>query len=204
MKKRIGIIIVALTGFGAILFFVLGKETLVFDTVIRQWFYSLRSEPLTAVLKVITYMGNWQSISLLCLILLIFKSTRVNFGVPVSIVAIFVTIFNKLIKYVVQRPRPDVSLHLIEQGGFSFTSGHSITSMAVFGILIFLVRKYVTSKKKANILTAVLIIPLIFIGLSRIYMGVHYPTDVLAGWCLGITVVMVASMAIDQREKSKL
>lgn len=95
---------------------------------------------------------------------------------------------NKLIKTAVQRPRPDDVVHLISEGGFSFPSGHSITSMFVFGLLIFLVRSNVRNKTAANVLTAVLSIPMILIGLSRIYLGVHYPTDVLAGWCLGIAV----------------
>ena len=63
--------------------------------------------------------------------------------------------------------------------------------MVVFGLLIYLVRKYTEDKKKANILTVLLAVPLIFIGLSRIYMGVHFPTDVLAGWCLGLAILMV-------------
>ena len=80
---------------------------------------------------------------------------------------------------------------MIDEGGYSFTSGHSITSMVVFGLLIFLVRKYVPDKKTANIFTVFLAIQWIFIGLSRIYMGVHYPTDVLGGWLLGAGILMV-------------
>lgn len=177
--------------FAVILYFVVSGDELAFDTVIREWVYSIRSDALTPVLKVITYMGNWQSITALCIILLIIPKTRIRYGIPVSSGAAFVTVFNKILKSIVQRPRPDQSLHLIKQGGYSFASGHSITSMVVFGLLIWLVRKYVKDKKKANIITVILAVPLVFIGLSRIYMGVHYPTDVLAGWCLGMAALMV-------------
>jgi undecaprenyl-diphosphatase len=62
-------------------------------------------------------------------------------------------------------------------------------------MLIYLVRKYVKNKKTANILTVILTIPAVTIGLSRIYLGVHFPTDVLAGWCLGIiTIVVIISI----------
>lgn len=162
-----------------------------FDDPVREWIYSIRTPGLTAVLKVITYLGNWQTITLLCIALLLFPKTRLRYGVPVSAGAIFVTAFNKLVKHIFERPRPEESLHLIAEGGYSFTSGHSITSMVVFGLLIYLVRKYVRNRKAANLLTVVLAIPWIFIGLSRIYMGVHYPSDVLAGWALGAVVLMV-------------
>lgn len=186
--------ILALTGvsavllFAALLFCVLADHTSGFDDPVRSFFYDLRCDALTPAVKAVTYMGNWQSITALCIALLLIKPTRITYGIPVSAGAIFVTVLNKLIKTAVQRPRPDDVVHLISEGGFSFPSGHSITSMFVFGLLIFLVRSNVRNKTAANVLTAVLSIPMILIGLSRIYLGVHYPTDVLAGWCLGIAV----------------
>lgn len=186
--------ILALTGvsavllFAALLFCVLADHTSGFDDPVRSFFYNLRCDALTPAVKAVTYMGNWQSITALCIALLLIKPTRITYGIPVSAGAIFVTVLNKLIKTAVQRPRPDDVVHLISEGGFSFPSGHSITSMFVFGLLIFLVRSNVRNKTAANVLTAVLSIPMILIGLSRIYLGVHYPTDVLAGWCLGIAV----------------
>ena len=191
MKKKRGVIFAA----GLVLFVLLTILMVTgnlqwFDDPIREWVYSIRNPALTEVLKVITYMGNWQTITLLCIVLLLFRKTRLRYGVPVSAGAIFVTIFNRIIKLIFKRPRPEESLHLIEEGGYSFTSGHSITSMVVFGLLIYLVRKYVKNRKAANILTAALAVPWIFIGLSRIYMGVHFPSDVLAGWALGAAVLV--------------
>lgn len=208
MKKKRGVIFAA----GLVLFVLLAILMVTgnlqwFDDPIREWVYSIRNPALTEVLKVITYMGNWQTITLLCIVLLLFRKTRLRYGVPVSAGAIFVTIFNRIIKLIFKRPRPEESLHLIEEGGYSFTSGHSITSMVVFGLLIYLVRKYVRNRKAANILTAALAVPWIFIGLSRIYMGVHFPSDVLAGWALG-AVVLVGIIVIvekcDARRKQKI
>lgn len=169
-----------------------------FDDSVRFFFYDMRSEWLTWAAKIITYMGNWHSIVILCIILLIIKPLRMTYGVPVSLGAVFVTLMNKIIKTAVQRPRPDEIFRLIDEGGFSFSSGHSITSMFVFGMLIYLVRNNVKKGMTANILTVILFIPTIFIGLSRIYLGVHYPTDVLAGWCLGIAVIMFAIEIIER------
>lgn len=197
-KTRLFIGLAGVAAFFAILFFVTSGRAQVFDDSVRFFFYDMRANWLTPVVKGITYVGNWQSIVILCLILLIIKPTRITYGIPVSAGAIFVTILNKIIKNIVERPRPDEIFRLIEEGGFSFSSGHSITSMFVFGMLIYLVRTNVKNPVTANILTVILLIPTIFIGLSRIYLGVHYPTDVLAGWCLGISV-MVAAMAIVEK-----
>lgn len=191
IKAQLIIGIAGVAGFGILLFFVLTSHAASFDDPVRSFFYDLRCEWLTSVMKVITYMGNWQAIVILCLILLILPPTRTTYGVPVASGAIFVTVLNKMIKNIVQRPRPDDILHLVREGGFSFSSGHSITSMFVYGILIYLIRANVQNRTLANILTALLCIPLIGVGISRIYLGVHYPTDVLAGWCLGITVIVL-------------
>lgn len=169
------------------------------DDPVRNFMYSLRNDGLTVVMKVITYMGNWQTITALCIVLILIKSTRFTYGIPVSVGAILVTVLNKIIKSVVQRPRPDDVLFLIEQGGWSFPSGHSITSMCVFAMLIYLIRVNVKNRGLANTLTVLLIIPMIFIGISRIYLGVHYPTDVLAGWCLGLSAAIV--LLIPQRTR---
>lgn len=170
-----------------------------FDDPVREFIYGLRSDTLTGIMKIITYMGNWQTVTLLCIVLLAIKKTRCTYGIPVAAGAIFVTILNKIIKSIVARPRPDVSLHLIEQGGMSFPSGHAITSMFVYGMLIYLLfagLQDMQSRQSAVhiILMILLAIPMIFVGVSRVYLGVHYPTDVLAGWCLAGVIIVGESI----------
>lgn len=200
-KKALIIGAVGIAGFCVIFYAVLTGNALGFDNVVRNFFYDIRNDFLTVGVKVLTYLGNWQTVVILCLVLLMVKRTRVTYGVPVSIGAIFVTLLNKGIKNIVQRPRPDDVVHLINQGGFSFTSGHSITSMFVYGMLIYLVRTNVNNKTAANILTAVLAVPMLLIGPSRVYLGVHFPTDVLGGWCLGITVIAAMAAALTTMKK---
>lgn len=189
-RKKFWIMTGSLLGFLIILYFVLTRDSLILDTCITTAVYEIRTDFLTVLLKMITYLGNWQSIVILCLVLLIIRKTRKQFGIPVTASALTVTLLNKVIKIMVQRPRPDITYHLIKQGGYSFPSGHSITSLAVFGMLVYLIQKYVTDRKRANALTIVCSIPMIFIGISRIYLGVHYPSDVLGGWFLGMAVLM--------------
>lgn len=194
VKFKLSAGIAAAAVFVAVTAAVVTSKAWIFDDPVRFFIYDLRSDWFTPAVKVITYMGNWQSITMLCIILLFFRQTRITYGLPVSAGAVCVTILNKIIKSVVERPRPDDILHLIDAGGFSFPSGHSITSMFIFAMLIYLVRTNMNNRRAADVFTIVLAIPMICIGLSRIYLGVHYPTDVLAGWCLGIIMFLIISM----------
>ncbi|MEG0829512.1 MAG: phosphatase PAP2 family protein [Anaerovoracaceae bacterium] len=203
-KTRLMIIVGCMLVFGVIAYFVATRDVLFFDTVIREWFYSLRNDVATGIMKPLTFTGNWQFIVCICLLLLIIPMTRKNYGIPVAMAAVFISLFNKGIKYIFQRPRPDEAVHLIEESGFSFTSGHAITSMLVYGLLIYLIRRQMVNKTLANVLTVVLCVPLIGIGLSRIYLGVHFPTDVFGGWVLGLATLMGAIMLIENKGETKL
>lgn len=217
-NKRIITGTCALITFIIIAYFVSTGEQLAFDTVIRESFYSIRSDFLNTIIIGITYIGNTETIIALCLILLLIPRTRKNYGLPVSLAAIASSLLNNIMKATFQRPRPDEALHLIEQGGWSFPSGHSITSLVVFGLLIWLIRRRTPNldskssgtaaienqrkRKITNVLTILLLIPCFGIGLSRIYVGVHYPTDVLGGWMLGTIILMIAMEVIEKNTKN--
>ena len=171
-----------------------------FDDPVREFFYGLRGPALTKVAIVITNSANALFIIALCIVLLIVPRTRKTFGIPLSIGALGVTIINKIIKNIVMRPRPEVE-HLVTEHGYSFTSGHSITSMFFYGMAIWLVWRYVKSKTVRWILTVLLAIPMLLVGPTRVYLGVHYPTDVLGGWCLGLAAIAVAIEIIHKVEE---
>lgn len=215
-NKRWIAAISALIAFIIITYFVSTGKQLAFDTVIRECFYSLRSQYLNSLIIALTYLGNTKTIIVICLVLLILPRTRMHYGIPVSAAAITASSFNYFLKHIFNRPRPDIGYHIIEQGGWSFPSGHSITSLVVFGLLIWLIHHANTGAsvpidkrrcKQNNVLTVLLLIPCFGIGLSRIYVGVHYPTDVLGGWMLGIIVIILTITiieALEQRNKKQL
>ena len=185
------IIFTVLVCFASLLCMMLAGNISWLDDPVRNAFYGIRTDWLTPIVKIITYMANWETVTVICLALLIYKKTSVSYGIPAAAGALFISLFNKILKAAVQRPRPDDVLHLVSEGGYSFPSGHSITSMFFYGMLIYLVRTHAKSRKQADILSAVLAVPMILVGPSRIYLGVHYPSDVLAGWCLAITFLMI-------------
>lgn len=90
------------------------------------------------------------------------------------------------IKIIIARPRPPIEMRLIEVKHYSFPSGHSIMSMVLYGLLIYFVYKYVKNRILKIALISILSILIIAIGFSRVWLGVHFPTDVIGGFALGI------------------
>ena len=182
--------IAALVAFAVLLVCVVKDCTAGFDDPVRAWFYSLRGPAITGVAIVITTLANKYVIIGLCLLLLILPQTRMTFGIPLSVGALVTMLMNSLIKHLVERPRPEV-VHLVTEHGFSFPSGHSITSMFFYGLAIWLVWRYVDNQTAKWILTVLLAIPMFLVGPTRIYLGVHFPTDVLGAWCLGFAAIVL-------------
>lgn len=182
--------------FAIISYFVMTRDTMAFDTVVCEFIYGLRSEHLTAFLTGITYLGNWQTITLICILFLLIPRARLPYGVPLSAAALAASVIQKALKVSFHRARPDLALHLIDQGGYSFPSGHSFSVLIFYGMLIFLCRRNMKSKAAANLITVLLSCLIPLIGFSRIYLGVHYPTDVLGGWSIGLCVLMITISCI--------
>lgn len=161
-----------------------------FDDAVRYRVYSMRSDKLTAFWKFITHSGDRYVVILLGVILLLKKSLREKYGVKFAIAALSSTALYQIMKYIFQRPRPDLTLRLIEQGGYSFPSGHSMNCLVSYGILIYLLLRYCENRRLAKLLSFGLGLLTILIGFSRVYVGVHYPTDIIGGWSLGIAVLV--------------
>jgi len=104
-------------------------------------------------------------------------------------------------KHLVLRARPDEVFHLVTQGGYSFPSGHSVTSIVFYGLLLYLIQKHCQNRKLKTALSWVCGILAIAIGPSRVYVGVHWPTDVLAGWCIGGGVLLIAILILQKLER---
>ena len=193
----------ALICFGFIASQIVENPVISFDETIRYWVYENRSPLLSSIFIPITYMGNWQTITVLAAILLAMPGTRRNMGLPFAVVSLSSTVVYKVVKGIFERPRPELEVRLIPQGGFSFPSGHSMNCIVCFGILIYLIRRYCKNRKIANILTVLLTLLIIGIGTSRVYVGVHFPTDVLGGWSLGLAFLMGAILILEKTRGEK-
>lgn len=188
----------ALIFFGFIASQIVQNPVISFDETLRYWVYEQRSPLLSAIFIPITYMGNWQTITVLAAILLAIPKTRGDIGLPFAVISLSSTVVYKVVKGIFERPRPELDVRLIPQGGFSFPSGHSMNCIVCFGILIYLIRRYCPNCRIANILTVLLAILIIGIGTSRVYVGVHFPTDVLGGWSLGLAFLMGSILILEK------
>ena len=171
-----------------------------FDQSVDQFAYSTRSALTKGIWIPLTNLANWRVIVGAIAVLLLIPGTRRKFGVPLCVTSLLTLALYKILKTVFARPRPDASLWLVSEHGFSFPSGHSLNGLVFYGLLIVLVRRYCTSRRAANTITLILALVLLAIGWSRIFLGVHYASDVLAGYSAGIVCVSAASIVIDKRK----
>ena len=95
-----------------------------------------------------------------------------------------------LVKVIVERARPDSAEALATAGGYAFPSGHSATAVALYGALALIVARHGDARVRRAAIAAAVALS-VLVGVTRVYLGVHYPTDVLAGWLLGGAVLAV-------------
>ena len=172
-------------------------EPLPLDLAVQKAFFSLRSQILNPIVILITHLSDTVTIIAFCAILLVMPN-RKQYGVPLSLAALGGLAFYKPMKHIFLRARPDTALHLVTQGGYSFPSGHSVTSAIFYGLLIYLLNRHCKNEKLKKILGAGCGFLALAIGPSRIYVGVHWPTDVLAGWCIGGAVLLVSICILER------
>ena len=101
-------------------------------------------------------------------------------------------------KHLFLRARPDEAIHLVEQGGYSFPSGHSVSSVIVYGLLLYLIRTHCKNEKLKTALSAVCTCLMLLIGPSRLYVGVHWATDVLCGMLIGAAILAIAISILER------
>lgn len=176
----------------------------IFDNAINEWILNIRNPNLTNILTIITNFGGLISVFYISLILtmtmFIFKKRE--YGIGISLNVLFSSLIYIVLKNIFQRPRPPIEERIIEETGYSFPSGHSTNNMAFYGFIIYLIYKNIENKVLKNILITMLSILIILIGFSRIYLRVHYASDVIAGFCLGIIcVILFVSIIYKKIEK---
>ena len=191
------ILFICLIGFLALAEDVFNKEIMNGDIVgynIVSKF--LISDFTTPIAKFITNFGGAIFLIVLTIALFILiKNKKIGFSVFSNLVII--TVLNQLLKRILQRPRP-TEFRIIEETGYSFPSGHSMVSMAFYGYLIYLIYKYVKNKYVKWISIGVLSLLICSIGISRIYLGVHYTSDVLGGFLISISYLIIYIGAVNK------
>ena len=184
------ILFICIIIFFAILEDIFEYEKLTMDVIIYEIIVlKLRTNVLTNIMSVITNLGGAYVLILITILsFVVIKNKRI--GILISTNLVVITILNLVLKSIIQRPRPE-GYRLIMESGYSFPSGHSMVSMAFYGLIIYLIWKKMRYKPLKYILCTLLSLLVILIGISRIYLGVHYASDVVGGFIISIAYLIV-------------
>jgi undecaprenyl-diphosphatase len=194
-KSKLIILISSLILFIAIAIMISCGKISWFDDPIYNFIISFKSDGMTKFMTTITKAANTKTIIILCIAALTSLIKKYKGSLFLLANVILSTILNVGTKYIFCRARPD-HLRLITQGGYSFPSGHAMASVSFYGFLIFLVLNSNLKKSEKIIISTILSILIILIGISRIYVGVHYPSDILGGWLISLSLLMVTTYLI--------
>lgn len=191
------ILFICLIGFLALAEDVFHKEIMKGDIIGYKIISTfLISDFTTPIAKFITNFGGAIFLIILTITLFILIKNK-KIGLSIILNLIVITGLNQILKYILQRPRP-TEYRLIEETGFSFPSGHSMVSMAFYGYLIYLIYKYVKNKDLKWISIVLLSILICSIGISRIYLGVHYTSDVLGGFLISLSYLILYTLIVNR------
>ena len=166
------------------------KETIFIDLFIYKLIVlSMRNDILTIIFKIITNLGGAYCLIIIAILCAIFiKNKKIAFAIPINL--ILSTMLNLGLKNIVERPRP-IGYRLIDETGYSFPSGHSMISAAFYGLIIYFIWKNVKNTKLKYISCVLLALVIGLIGISRIYLGVHYASDVIGGFSISVVYLII-------------
>lgn len=169
---------------------VMDSDIMMFDA---KWyrFISLHliSDVMTPIAKFVTNFGGaYWLIGFSLFLFVIIKNRKI--GISILLNLSIATLTNYTLKQILQRPRP-TEFRIIDESGYSLPSGHSMVSMAFYGYLIYLIYKNIKNKYIRMSSIIFLSILILSIGISRIYLGVHYTSDVIAGFLVAISYLII-------------
>lgn len=163
----------------------LNENVLLIDSSLTSFIYGFRSPPATTVMMYFTFLGSSIALSVLSLITILYIGTIRKKDVVIYLVIFYSgVILNLILKYIYQRPRPN-DLPLIHENTFSFPSGHAMNSFVFFAAFSYFIFRETGNTKVTFAISIISVIVIGFIGLSRVYLGVHYPSDVVGGYVAG-------------------
>jgi undecaprenyl-diphosphatase len=186
--------------FFRVAFDIIGRESLLgWDLGILDYFRGHRNPVRDEVMLFFTTLGNWQVVSwgMICVVLFLSMRKQWRRIAAILVSAIGGSAFVMIMKAVVQRPRPPLALALTQARNFSFPSGHSFVAFSFYGLLAY----FLFRSLRGSVLRTLALLAgagvMIGIGASRAYLGVHWPSDVLASFASGAAWLTVLITALE-------
>ncbi|NTS40060.1 MAG: phosphatase PAP2 family protein [Chitinophagaceae bacterium] len=203
MLLIIVLFLVSLLSFAFLIRRVIVLQNTGFDESVFRFLRSYVTETNNKIMLALTFMGTHNflipaNLLLIAYFLFIRKHRWYSIKVPAIALTSLGLMFG--LKYLFGRPRPDVPL-LFEAEGLSFPSGHALFSVTFYGLLVYLVYKGIENRSLRWALIIFLVVLMILIGFSRVYLRVHYATDVIAGFCVGFMWLAFAIWLLNRMER---
>lgn len=171
-------------------------QTIRFDSSVRDHIHQFASPTLTTVMQTASFLGSTLFLIFLGIIIVIifFLLKRPRASVIFIITTVGSSILLAALKFAFKRARPEPFFNTLLPASYSFPSGHSLASFCFYGALAAIIVARVEKLWLKIIIWSLAIILIALIGISRIYLGVHYPSDVLAGYAVGFIWVMTIAI----------
>lgn len=183
---------------------VLEKETYSFDTSVLLAIRRIHTTLLDQAMMGITFIGDPSVLLVICLGIGIWllKLGQRSKAVGLGIAALGAIGLNVLLKHLFGRARPALWNRIVDVGHYSFPSGHAMVSLVIYGLIGYILTTKFPQHRRLIISLTIILIGAI--GFSRLYLGVHWPTDVLAGYAAGLVwlIACILSMRVWRRYAS--
>lgn len=194
-NRMIIVLSIALLVFVYLLQNVMSGDIRRIDGIAYQFFVvRLRRDWLTPIMQSFTSLSAPVVLAVMLIVVAAFAPGRMP-GRFAAANLVGIVALNYALKEIVQRPRPE-GFRLIAETGYSFPSGHSMVAVAFYGFLIWLIIRYEEDRLQRWIWSLALFFVVIMIGISRVYLGVHYFSDVVAGYCVAAVWLVVFTRII--------
>lgn len=178
-----------------------GHRSLIFDEPILLFIHSFTSPLLNTFFMTITHLGDSVIMLIVAMILAIYFAYKRVYQKALILVFSMggIVVANTILKFLFQRDRPTLWQHIVSETNFSFPSGHAMVSAGFAVVLIVLC--WNTKYRRLTIVLAA--VGTLLVALSRLYLGVHYPSDILAGWCVSLAWVLFVLMGITYFQRKR-
>lgn len=176
---------------------VLGNETIIADSFVSAFIISFRSSWLTFIMHILSLLGS-EAIILGSIIFVIFLTYRRHFreSFIFSILLLMGALLTTLLKLLYHVPRPFFSA-IDYENTYSYPSGHALNSMLFYGAISYFIYHFTKKRNTSTIMSGLTALLILMIGVSRIYLGVHRPSEIVAGFIVGFWL-LVTTILIDK------
>lgn len=189
MNKNVRIVILSMM---MIIFFTLGfmvkgsSEGILFDLTIMEYIHNSTNSLLLSIMNFISFIGSENFLIPITAMVIAYTLIKKNYYISKLLLISTLGSYslNYILKQFFQRSRP-FEYFLVNQGGLSFPSGHSMVTMTLYSTIAFLLTRKLQNKGKKILIHIIASVMICLMGISRIYLGVHWPTDVIGGYLAG-------------------